>query len=340
MRVGIWGTGGDAKKFISSIGELVRYEDTIICVCDSNQDKWGNKLGEYTIVSPRELVSQKLDKYIIASGKYSKEIYEQLMKLGCPEQAIETYDRYYRRNLIHDQYYYRYHNMGSVKTDSGQRLSCANTVVYTAITGGYDNLKDPIFVENGIKYVCYTNNKQLSSNVWEIRYVNSNHMSDVMLARYIKLHPNDYFKEYEYSIWVDGKYEIRDNLIEYAQKYLRDTEMLCFPHYYRKCLYDEAATCIYVGKGNKEDIIRQISSYYNEGIGMNMGLYETGCIVRKHSDIVVQRIMEEWWEELSEYSYRDQLSLPVVFCRNNFIPDISDLDIEDNKYLVIRDHTK
>ena len=42
-------------------------------------------------------------------------------------------------------------------------------VVYTCITGGYDNLIDPSYVTEGYDYVCFTDNLELKSKVWEIR---------------------------------------------------------------------------------------------------------------------------------------------------------------------------
>ena len=62
-------------------------------------------------------------------------------------------------------------------------------VVYTCITGDYDKLIDPQFIDAGVDYICYTNNNTLNSNVWQIRSVPEylSIYSNVKQQRYIKI---------------------------------------------------------------------------------------------------------------------------------------------------------
>ena len=41
-------------------------------------------------------------------------------------------------------------------------------VIYTSIFGGYDALKDPIFLPEGYDFIAFTD-IDLKSNVWEVR---------------------------------------------------------------------------------------------------------------------------------------------------------------------------
>ena len=77
-----------------------------------------------------------------------------------------------------------------------------------------------------------------------------------------------------------------------------------------------------MGKGDKKEIIKQITSYYSLGYPFDNGLYEGGCIVRMHNNPLIMKIMKNWWDEINTYSMRDQISLPFVFWQNDFIPDI------------------
>lgn len=43
-------------------------------------------------------------------------------------------------------------------------------VLYTAIFGNHDKLKEPV-VTNGWEYILFTNNRELKSDIWDIRYV-------------------------------------------------------------------------------------------------------------------------------------------------------------------------
>ena len=44
-------------------------------------------------------------------------------------------------------------------------------VVYTAITGSYDDIITPQVVENDFDYICFTDNPDLKSEFWDIRYM-------------------------------------------------------------------------------------------------------------------------------------------------------------------------
>ena len=48
--------------------------------------------------------------------------------------------------------------------------------------------------------------------------------------------------------------------------------------------------------------------------------------------------MKKWENEIQKYSIRDQLSFPYVCWKNNFYPDISDLDINRNPWLLYNEH--
>ena len=91
-------------------------------------------------------------------------------------------------------------------------------------------------------------------------------------------------------------------------------------------------------KGNKRDMILQVSDYLKKGYPLDYGLYETGCMVRIHNNDEVKMLMKKWENEIQKYSIRDQLSFPYVCWKNNFYPDISDLDINRNPWLLYNEH--
>jgi len=42
-------------------------------------------------------------------------------------------------------------------------------ICYTVLSGDYDNLKNPKVVTPGWKYVCFTDQDNVKSDIWEIR---------------------------------------------------------------------------------------------------------------------------------------------------------------------------
>ena len=58
-------------------------------------------------------------------------------------------------------------------------------------------------------------------------------------------------------------------------------------------------------------------------------------LVRKHNEIDVIEISEDWWEEVKSGSRRDQLSFNYVAWKNNFNIKYMDGDIRNNEYFVL-----
>ena len=220
---------------------------------------------------------------------------------------------------------------------TGESVFHGKGVVYTVITGGYDVLREPEYVNDDYDYICFTDNTELHSNIWEIRYIeNPESLDNTRLARKHKILCHHLLPEYDYSIYVDGKIQIIGNWKEYIAKYSKGSAMLCFPHHMRQCVYDEAQICTALNLDNAEIINQQVEGYRQEGYPANNGLLDTACLVRSHTDECLQRVMESWWKEVKEKSKRDQLSIGYACWKNKFHYDLSDLFIYQNEYVCKR----
>ena len=187
-------------------------------------------------------------------------------------------------------------------------------VVYTCITGGYDNLIKPSIVTPGVDYVCFTDNPELKSNIWKIRPIPEELLgySKVKQQRGVKILPHRYLPEYDISIWIDANVDTKGNLNEYL-KGLDFTKYSVFipEHPARKCIYQEKEMCVKIKKIKGDQIKiaeRQMQRYKDEGFPANYGLVQSNIVIRKHNDEYSKKLMELWWSELKDYSHRDQLS--------------------------------
>lgn len=336
MKIIFWGVGEFAQNICSKM-EVNKdfYIDDIIFFCDNNSDLWGEYFFQKEIKSPQEVQKNIFD-YVVILSIYEKAIRNCLQnELGISEEKILTYREYY--SMCHTRYAYlqRY---GNEKCTHNTVFNTKRLVVYTSITGNYDDLQDPLFIDPDIEYVCFTNNREIKSNIWNVEYISDNDLSDMMLAKKMKLFPHELFKEYDTSVWVDGKFQIIEDVRTYIMEYEKSQPMLCFPHFERNCIYSEASECILREKGKKEQILHQISDYYKEAYPVDNGLYEMGCIVRNHNDERVINLMEQWYNQIEMYSNRDQISFPYVCWKNDFLPDICDRSINRNKWMVVKKH--
>ena len=187
-------------------------------------------------------------------------------------------------------------------------------VVYTCITGGYDNLIKPSFITPGVDYVCFTDNKDLKSNIWKIRPIPDELLgySKVKQQRAVKILPHRYLSEYDVSIWIDANVDTKSDLKKYLDT-LDFTKYSVFipEHPARKCIYKEKDECVKIRKitGDGIDLAnKQMKRYRDAGFPENNGLVQSNIVIRRHNEEYSKKIMELWWSELRDYSHRDQLS--------------------------------
>lgn len=255
-RIVFWGFGNNGKRALRKVFEKAwLYTDNYLAIIDNSSNAYGNKPYGIPVVPPSELSGLSPEIVVICSI-YEKDIRKQLNDLTTA--TIMDFEEYSRRLLCDWQFRKKYpvDNKQSFPVNRKERI-----VVYTSIFGDYDSLLPPQYTSDGLEYICFTNNKDVRSDIWNIVYEESNDEPDVLGAKKYKVFPHRYFSEYEISIWVDGKFHIKSDLRDYIDKYNKTSTMLCFPHYDRACAYEEAAMCVHTGLGEKDLILAQIADY-------------------------------------------------------------------------------
>lgn len=215
-----------------------------------------------------------------------------------------------------------------------------NICVYTCIMGNYDKLKELSFKEEGIDYICFTNNKTLISKTWKVIYVDNDGLSDHLLSRNIKIIGHPYlFKNYDFTVYMDGSMQIVKSIWKFMDKYnILDYTFSGFVHSYRNCIYEEAEACIELRKDNVEVINEQMRRYRKENYPKNNGLIEATILFRKINDSKVKETMKLWFNELLNGSKRDQLSFNYVLNKTGLIWNKINLKVFDNEYFHYTPH--
>lgn len=192
-------------------------------------------------------------------------------------------------------------------------------VIYTAIFGNYDDLIEPLHKEANVDYICFTDNLDIKSKKWTVRYVdNYSNESYNMLNRRYKFFPNKFLPEYEQSLYIDGNIQlVNDDYAKLFDEALKCNDIAIPIHAERNCIYDEANACLKFKKGEPEKIEKQMRFYKSVGYPENNGLLENNIIFRRHNDVNIVALMSEWFEILTIHSSRDQLSLCYLLWKNN-----------------------
>lgn len=225
-----------------------------------------------------------------------------------------------------------------------------NTIVYTAIFGGRDTLVDPKHINPSFKYVCFTDNKKIRSGIWDVRYYSPVFPDPVMSAKLFKILPQNFFSEFETSIWIDGNMIIAADLAPLLGSIDTKHTLACFDHKASStdpvgCIYDEAAKLLQQIKEGKRPTLdpapieKQVKRLTAEGFPKQYGLISGNLLVRRHMDDVCIRMMEDWWLEILRGSRRDELSFNYLAWKNGFAFNYISGDFKNNELFVMLKHT-
>jgi len=193
-----------------------------------------------------------------------------------------------------------------MKTDRNDK------VIYTCITGNYETLCDPTYVQDDFDYICFTDNMNQSSGVWKLIPIPNElqKLSKVKQQRIIKICPHKYLSEYDESIWVDGSIDILGDMNEFIKTYCNKPNKSVYirRHPKRNSIYEEASVCVSLKKDTPKNIYSQVERYRKNGFPTSYGLVESNIIYRKHYKPYCIQLMNKWAEEVIIGSHRDQLS--------------------------------
>jgi len=190
-------------------------------------------------------------------------------------------------------------------------------IVYTAIFGGYDNLLDPMEDYEGVDFVCFTDDPNMKSDIWDVRVYQPRYGDPRHDAKVFKILPHQFFPNHDCSLWIDGCYRLVRNPSDLL-KFFGSHSMACMEHPQRDCIYDELRASLLIGWAGVGDISRQVERYKQEGYPKNNGLAYGGFLLRRHNDAVVSAVMDDWWHEICTESRRDQISFPYVARKHGF----------------------
>lgn len=205
-----------------------------------------------------------------------------------------------------------------------------HAVLYTAIFGGYDTLKQPKSQDASCDFVCFTDQKMPPRvGAWRVIHVKTGHeVHPRTQAKQFKILSHRVFpggrlalryapwsrrRRVDLSIWVDASLQIKSaTFVTDMRNRLGDGHWAMFVHPDRDCIYDEALVSMTMRKYRDLPIRPQMETYRSV-VPPHSGLYACTVIVRREpSGERLERAHELWWNENITWTYQDQLSLPFV----------------------------
>lgn len=189
-------------------------------------------------------------------------------------------------------------------------------VVFTVLTGNYEEVQQPALTDSRFDYILFTNDVPSSAGVWSVRPIPEVLTGDnKRLSRYPKTHPETLLAEYKASLYMDANIQIRDQWVydRVVELYEKGVEFAGIKLVLtgRDCIYEHSFDICQWHVETQEMAIRQCHAMYEQGFPQHFGLNENNVIYRLHTERM-KAADQEWWDWILKYSSRDQFS--YMFC--------------------------
>ena len=130
-------------------------------------------------------------------------------------------------------------------------------------------------------------------------------------AKLPKILPHCVVPGYEYYIWIDSTNKLAVDPQIIIDKFLQDSDIACFKHTKRSCVYEELLACLAYEIDNKQQLVDTFTFLSKNKFPKKYGLFENTCRIQRNTT-TTQTMGFMWWEMICKMSSRDQLSLPYV----------------------------
>ncbi len=211
----------------------------------------------------------------------------------------------------------------------------SHKVCYTALISDYEELKPPSIISEGWRYVCFTD-QDIKSDVWEIIKIEVEQgLTPQRMARKIKILPHVFLPGVEFTLWIDASFQINVNLNKMWNWF--KPPFTCPKHPLRNCVYLEIKSCITFGRADRDELIEQERKYRELNVPAFNGIITSGVLLRQNTDECIA-LCNEWWQELSDSSPRDQVAFAKVSIGKNF--HTVNWDYRESPELVYTKHFK
>lgn len=216
-------------------------------------------------------------------------------------------------------------------------------VVYTCLFGYSEQFNDFAYESGGdIDFICFTDDAELQSDFWTFKLVDPSPLDPARASERIKVLPHQFLSDYDWTLYIDNTIFLKMPPQHLFDAFLAQASspLVCFRHHERNCVYDEAEKVIELSFDDPARVRAQMAHYRELGYPVQNGLAKGAFLLRRHHDPALVSSMERWYQQIVDYSKRDQLSLNPAMWLEKFNPTylaqrLSDFELLD--WPVIKD---
>lgn len=197
-------------------------------------------------------------------------------------------------------------------------------IVYTCNFGNYEAIKEPVCADPSVEYILFTDNKNITSNIWKVIIIDEQLPDPRRSSRLAKILPHKYLPPHDISVYIDSSLEIKTKDIRKMVSDCMDgKEIALYKHYMRDCVYDEIDFVMNSTDrvvANKELCLKAIQKYRDIDYPIKNGLFENAFIFRRNTP-EIRSLGDIWWKEYSEGTERDQFTLMYSLWKTGITPN-------------------
>lgn len=202
------------------------------------------------------------------------------------------------------------------------------TVVYTAVLGGSDTLKQAP-MDCADRCYCYTDRPDQDPKGWTLRpwSILENSRWD---AWRLRCRPDLLFPTADRTLWLDASFEMLN--VAALLNESSDADMAGLRHHERNSCYEEGDELIKIGQSAKGDVVDQLKDYRRSGFRPTV-LTTSGILVRQRTKTVAA--FNRLWEREIDANAGDNTQLSLDYSAWKVGVDITHLrgTYPDNPYV-------
>jgi hypothetical protein len=187
-------------------------------------------------------------------------------------------------------------------------------ILYSVITNNWDRVRVPGHVSKGWEAVLFSD-VPLECRGWDRNVVipaEQQLRCPKRTSRLPKVLAHQFLPDADISLYMDGCVQTLCDLDFLVERFLGMHDLATLRHPRRRCIYAEAAEVKRRGLDAASIVDAQMARYVEEQYPFNNGLSACRVLLRRHTP-AIRALNELWWQEISNGSRRDQLSLE--YCR-------------------------
>lgn len=188
--------------------------------------------------------------------------------------------------------------------------------VFTACIGSQtDQIKPPTVLGSGVDYHAFVTAEAGAPEPWHRVQIATPECPSstwaVQQARLIKMRPDFWLPDYDYSLWIDAAYRLDVDPLEILKEMPADADICALEHPDRTNVAQEGAELVRLGMVPEEVIVAQLKEFWTWP-SEQQRLTSTGFLLRRHS-AAMTHFNATWAIEFTAGGHtRDQMSFDIV----------------------------